>query len=119
MRLIALSTLFACCGCMSRPKIPDLPGSEAARIISSAPEFSRYAHLVRVEHLSHPTDSLDFATFGTFTFQYLNAPENSQPIEGTVDFRYYKGKWYLNQFNYGCPGHCEYVYVYDDPNKKH
>ncbi len=99
-------------------RVPDLTLSRASGIITQAPEFNRYARLVRVERLDHAKDSMDFVTFGKFTFQYLNAPHDTPPIRADVDFRYHEGKWYLNQFDYGCPHDCHFVYVFDGPDKR-
>jgi hypothetical protein len=99
-------------------RIPDLAFSDAAEIISRAPEFNRYAHLIKVESLDHAKDSMDSVTFGKFTFQYLHAPADAAPIAARVDFRYHEGKWYLNQFDYGCPRDCHFVYVHDGPDKR-
>ena len=102
--------------CVAR--VPDLSFAEAAEIVSRAPEFNRYARLVNVERLDHAKDSMDSVTFGKFTFQYLNAPAGAAPIEASVDFRYDEGKWWLNSFDYGCPGDCYIVNVYDGPTKE-
>ena len=97
--------------------VPDLSVSDAASMISRAPEFNRYARLIKVESVDHQKDSMEGATFGTFAFLYLNSPANAPLIEATVDFRYQEGKWYLNEFDYGCPHDCHFVYVYDGPGK--
>jgi hypothetical protein len=100
-------------------RVPDLPLAEAARIISRAPEFSRYARLVKVEAVYHMKDSMDSVSDGSFTFLYLNSPPDATPIKAEADFRYMEGKWYLNGFDYGCPGDCHMVNVCDGPDKKH
>ena len=98
-------------------RVPDLSFSGAGEIISRAPEFNHYARLSQVERLVHEKDSGDSVTFGKFTFQYLNAPVDATLIEASVDFRYHEGKWYLNEFNYGCPRDCHFVNVYDGPTR--
>jgi hypothetical protein len=97
---------------------PDLRGSEAAKIISQAPETNRYARLVNVERVDHMKDSMDSVSYGYFTFVYLNAPAKVSPIRGQADFRYIEGKWYLNGFEYGCPKDCHIVNIHDGPSKK-
>jgi hypothetical protein len=99
-------------------RVPDLSFQEAAEIVSRAPEFNRYARLVKVEHLDHAKDSMDSVTFGKFAFRYLNAPAGAVLIEARVDFRYHEGRWYLNPFDYGCPRDCRHAYVYDGPDKR-
>jgi hypothetical protein len=100
-------------------RVPDLSPSDAVSLISRAPEFNRYARLVKVESIHHQKDSMEGVSFGTFAFLYLNSPADAPLIEATVDFRYHEGKWYLNQFDYGCPHDCHFVYVYDGPEKHH
>jgi hypothetical protein len=99
-------------------RVPDISFSEAAEIISRAPEFNRYARLVKVERLDHWKDSMNSVTMGRFTFQYLNAPTDAALIEASVDFRYHEGKWWLGSFDYGCPSDCHFVNVYDGPDKR-
>jgi hypothetical protein len=99
-------------------RVPDLSFSDAAEIISRAPEFNRYARLLKIERLDHAKASMGSMTFGKFTFQYLNVPPDARPVEARVDFRYHEGKWYLSQFDYGCPRDCHLVYVFDGPNKR-
>lgn len=61
---------------------------------------------------------MDYVSYGKFTFRYLNSPPGSPPIKADADFRYHEGKWYLNGFDYGCPGDCHFVDVHDGPDKK-
>ena len=103
-------------GCAISSPVPDLSRADAARIVSSAPEFSRYAKLEAVERLDH-ADSMDSVTFGTFSFVYLNSSPEAMPIKAKVDFRYHEGRWYLNEFDYGCPNDCHFVWVFDGPTK--
>jgi hypothetical protein len=72
----------------------------------------------RSENLDHWKGSVDSVTMGEFTFQYLNAAAGAAPIEASVDFRYHAGKWWLGSFDYGCPGDCRFVNVYDGPDKR-
>ncbi len=102
--------------------VPDLTVTEAAQIISGAPEFNRYARLLRVGRLNHPKDSMAFVTFGAFSFVYLNAPPDAVPIEARVEFYYHEARWYLSEFSYvGYEGPRDFhtVNVYDGPDKKH
>ena len=99
-------------------RIPDLPSREAAKIISRAPEFNRYARLVNVERVDHMKDSMDSVSYAEFTFLYLNSPSDAPPIKAQADFRYIEGKWYLNGFHYGCPTDCHFVNICDGPDKK-
>jgi hypothetical protein len=99
-------------------RIPDLSSTDAADIILRASEFNRYARLVQVESIHHAKKSMDFVSFGRFTFRYLNSPADAPPIEANADFRYHEGKWYLNQFDYGCPRDCHIVDVNDGPDKR-
>src|ERR1051326_1746795 len=82
--------------------VPDLTVSEASILISRAPEFNRYAPLMNVRSILHLKDSMDSVSYGLFTFAYLNSPPDAPPIKGWADFRYWEGKWHLNQFDYGC-----------------
>jgi hypothetical protein len=95
--------------------VPDLPVSTAEDLIRRAPEFNRYARLIRVEDVQHLTGSLDHTSLGQFTFRYLNASTDMPPIRADVDFRYWRGKWHLNNFSYGCPSECHTVDVYKEP----
>ena len=83
-------------------RIPDLTASEGAVLISRAPEFNRYARLLKVERVDHLKDSMNSMSYGLFTFVHLNSLPGAPPIKGWADFRYWDGKWYLNQFDYGC-----------------
>jgi hypothetical protein len=104
----------------SLPRPPDLPIADAAKIISAASEFNRYARLVKVERVDHLKGSMDTVSYGEFTFRYLDHPSDAPTIMAKADFRYIEGKWYLNEFFYGCPGtDCHSVNVYDGPDKKH
>ena len=106
-------------GCsLLRP--PDLPIADGAKIISAAPEFNRYAQLVKVERVHHLKGSMDTVSYGEFRFRYLDHPSDAPTIMAKADFRYIEGKWYLNEFFYGCPGtDCHIVNVVDGPDKKH
>jgi hypothetical protein len=99
-------------------RIPDLSAAEAAEIISRAPEFNRYARLVKIESVHHEKESMDSQSVGKFTFLYLNSPADAPLIKANVDFRYHEGKWYLNGFSYGCPADCHFVNVSDGPPGK-
>ena len=103
-------------------EVPDLPSDEAAKLLSQAPEFNRYARLVSVGALNHPGDSMQGMAEGEFTFRYLNAPSKSAPIQADAQFSYWDGAWHLGQFSYGCPGvhldDCRIVHVYNDPPKE-
>ncbi len=115
-----LLCLLASSSCsLLRP--PDLSIGEAAKIISAAPEFSRYALLVNVERVDHLKRSMDTVSYGDFTFRYPDQPSDAPTIKAKADFRYIEGKWYLNEFFYGgCPGtDCHSVNVCDGPDKKH
>jgi hypothetical protein len=110
---LACVTAFSC----YMIRVPDLPLAEAAKIISRAPEFNRYARLVKVEAVDHMKDSMDGVSYGQFTFLYLNSPSDAPPIKAQADFRYIEGKWYLNGFDYGCPKDCHFVDIFDGPDK--
>jgi hypothetical protein len=99
-------------------RVPNLPASDASKILSRAPEFNRYAKLLKVERVDHMKDSMDSVSYGYFTFVYLNSPPDAPPIKGQADFRYIEGRWYLNGFDYGCPTDCHFVNICDGPNKK-
>ena len=93
--------------------IPDLPPAKAEQLIAQAPEFSRYARLIKVQSVFHYKDSMDSVSHGEFTFQYLNAPANAPIIKSNADFRYWDGTWHLNQFDYGSPYDCHIIDVYN------
>src|SRR5882724_7203750 len=113
---VALVCMIAA-GCIIT-RIPDLPSADAAKIVSRAPEFNRYARLLNVERVEHMKDSMDSVSYGDFTFVYLSAPPNATPIQARADFRYKEGNWYLGSFWYGCPTDCHHVDVYDGPTKR-
>lgn len=83
-------------------RIPDLAVSDAATLISRAPEFNRYARLTRVERVDHLKDSMASVSYGLFTFVQLDSPSTAASIKGWADFRYWDREWHLNQFDYGC-----------------
>jgi hypothetical protein len=110
--------LAACPAVHYLTRIPDLPLSEAARIIAGTPEFNRLARLLNVQSVDHMKDSMDSVSYGNFTLAYLNSPPDSPPINGRAEFRYIQGKWYLNFFFYGSPPHIQSVDVSDGPGKQ-
>jgi hypothetical protein len=114
---MAFIGLLVLAGCGVLAPIPDLSEAEAARLISGAPEFSQYARLVAVQRLHHSKDSMSDDTMGAFSFVYLHSSSDQSAIEAGVDFRYHEGRWYLNEFDYGCPRDCHFVEVYDGPEK--
>lgn len=89
--------------------VPDLSRTEAASLISRAPEFNRYATLVSVEEPYHLKNSMDQMSMGDFTFRYKDASVNEPTIQADADFRYWDGEWHLNEFSYGCPKECHTV----------
>ncbi len=97
--------------------VPDLPLETAKVLVSRAPEFNRYAQLVKVEDVFHAKDSMDSASYGRFTFRYFKSPPDAPPIEARADFQYWDGTWHLSQFDYGCPSDCHDVLVYNAPPK--
>ena len=114
--LAALCLLAAGCD-MTRPA--DLSKADAAKILSAAPEFNRYARLVKIVEVDRMKAELQNMSFAPFMFHYLNSPSDAAPMEGKADFRYIKGQWYLDQFDYNCPVDCHIVYVHDGPEKHH
>lgn len=110
---VVAAVSVAAAGC--RAVIPDLRQDEAAEIISQSPKFKQYARLTEIQSLFHAKKPMDYAETGKFTFRYLDAPPGSNPVLADVQFRYRQGKWYLNQFDYGCPNECHFIYVYDGP----
>jgi hypothetical protein len=94
--------------------IPDLSPLQAADLISRAPEFSRYARLIKMEGITHAKDSMNSMSYGSFTFQYTNSPTDASPIKANADFRYWEGTWHFNQFDYGCPSDCHVVDIHND-----
>jgi hypothetical protein len=109
--VLVIAGLITAC----RAKIPDLSETEAADIISREPKFNHYARLVKVESVFHAKGSMNFASTGKFTFVYLDPSAGTGSMLADVEFRYQKGKWYLNRFDYGCPSDCHFIYVYDGP----
>jgi hypothetical protein len=108
-------------------RVPDLTVSWASDLISRAPEFNRYARLLKVERVDHLKDSLDSVSYGLFTFAYLDSPSDVPPIKAWADFRYWDREWHLNEFDYGCdhrgldpgmlPTDCHIVHCYNPPAK--
>jgi len=98
--------------------IPDLPPAKAAELIEQAPEFNRYARLVKVQNLWHYKGSMHTMSEGEFTFQYLNAPAGELPIRAKADFRYWEGAWHLNEFEYGSQSEWRRVGIADNSPKK-
>jgi len=95
--------------------VSKLPVTEAERLISKAPEFGRYARLFRVESVHPGQGSLKRSADGQFYFNYLDAPSRSPVISARVHFAYWRGAWHLSNVDYGCPGDCHSVHVYNDP----
>jgi hypothetical protein len=100
--ILVCLVLAACPAIHYLTRIPDLPRSEAAKIISNAPEFNRRARLLSVERVLHLKDSMDSVSYGLFTFIHLNSAPDTPPIKGWADFRYSDREWRLIQFDYGC-----------------
>jgi len=118
-----LLTLVAC-GIHS----PDLTPSTATDLIRRAPEFNRYAELIKVESLTRQRDSLaDCCYYGFFTFRYRDSPADAVPIKAYADFRYWDVGWHFTEFDYGCdhrgllggatPSDCHIVQCYNPPPK--
>jgi hypothetical protein len=120
LRAVGAAVLFTASSCDSplQWRTPDLSRSEAAAIISACPMFNQYARLLSVDSLNHAKGSMAFATFGTFTFAYLNSPADANPIHATAEFQYHDSKWHLDRFDYGCPKDCHSVDVHDGPQRK-
>lgn len=95
--------------------VSNLPVSDAERLISQAPEFHRYARLIRVGSIYQGKDSMKRRADGNFSFNYLDRPGNSPAISGRAAFFYSRGAWYLGDFDYGCPDDCHSVQVYIEP----
>ena len=117
-RIYGILISLAAFGCNTAP-VPDLQPEEAAQIISHAPEFRRYARLLRVESVVHDKGSMYHFSFGEFKFAFLDSPSGTPPIQARVQFQYQEGKWYLEKFDYGCPRHCRVITVHDGPDRKH
>ncbi len=115
---LAVAAVFGIVLLRNLNRVPDLPPVKAADLISQAPEFNRYARLVKVEEIFHEKNSMNEASNGQFTFKYLNSPADAAPIKANADFRYWDATWHLNQFDYGCPSDCHIVDVYNDLPKK-
>ena len=97
---ISACVLLFLVACNSRS--PDLTSEVAAVLISNAPEFNRYAKLVRVDSLTRQGDSLaECCCYGFFAFSYLNAPSDAPTIKAYADFRYWDGTWHFTGFDYG------------------
>ena len=74
--------------------IPDLSQARAPELISGAPEFNRYARLVKMEGIAHGKGSMNSMSYGSFTFRYLNSPADAPPIHAEwVDFQYWDRTW--------------------------
>jgi len=82
-------------------RTPDLSAATAADLISRAPEFNRYARLVKVQDITHGKDSMAFESFGSFTFRYANSPADVSPLKAWAEFQYRDGKWHFTQLWYG------------------
>jgi len=96
---VCVSLFFAACGFYS----PNLTPQLAATLISKAPEFNRYAELLKVDSLTRQADSLAYCCyFGLFTFRYLNAPVGAPTIKAYAEFVYWDGTWHFTAFDYGC-----------------
>jgi hypothetical protein len=115
----AFSILYLIAAFRHANYVPDLPVAEAASLIVRAPEFSRYARMIHVEHIDHSKGSMKTMSIGSFTFQYLDAAGTPPPIQASADFRYWDGAWHLNSFDYGCPADCHFAVVYKAPAREH
>jgi hypothetical protein len=85
----------------SRP-IPHLPSSEAAALISQAPEFKRIGRLVRVDNVFHYKDSGFEGSRAQFEFTLFNSDRKTPLIKGNAGFAYWDRSWHLKEFSYGC-----------------
>jgi hypothetical protein len=95
-------------------RVPDLSEADAAAILSGAPEFRSCGRLLKVANVHHMTKSMDSVSYGDFTLQ----KSDTAAVQGRGDFRYQRGRWYLNVFWYGCPNDCRTVDVHDGPDKQ-
>jgi hypothetical protein len=108
-----------------RVQTPNLPLSEAAKIISHTPEFNQSAQLLDVQFVNHLPGSMDTVSYGQFRFVRPNSAPDAAPIIGQAEFRYREGTWHLNWFDSGCnyggrdsskpTSGCHTVYVKDSP----
>jgi hypothetical protein len=55
------------------------------------------------------------ASYGQFTFRYLDAPGDARAISARAHFGYWRGAWHLSDFDYLCPSDCHFVDVYKEP----
>jgi hypothetical protein len=105
---------------------PDISIRDAAKLISRAPEFNRYARLIGVGRVDHLKDSMDSVSYGYFTFVQTGPPAAAAaPRKGWADFRYWDREWHLVEFDYGCDhealdsdarlGECHSVQCYNPP----
>jgi hypothetical protein len=58
-------------------------------------------------------------SYGSFSFNYVDAPPDATPIKARADFRYGDGKWELNEFGYRSAMNYQSVVVYKEPPKEH
>jgi hypothetical protein len=100
-RVFGASALLLLAGCGIHS--PDLTPDVAAQLISKAPEFNRYARLLKVESMTRQADSMAYCCYyGFFTFRYLNVPNDVPMIKAYAEFRYWEGTWHFTAFDYGC-----------------
>ena len=94
--IVAVGVFIA--GCTS----PPLTETDAAQIISRTPQFNNSRRMVKLvsAHRSSPESYCCYDVL--FTFQRIGS--NQAPVTGHAEFRYWGGKWHLQQFYYDEPG---------------
>jgi hypothetical protein len=97
---------------------PDLAAAQAGALISARPEFNKYAKLAKVSSTTRGADSLKDCCYSA-EFTFLQFGSNAI-IAAQAEYRYYDGKWHLQEFWYGKPPHVETVWVGqgDEPSRK-
>lgn len=101
--LVALSGLIAV------PQSPALAPNEAGALMSANPEFNTRGRLVTVAGTRRGADSMKHCCYSAeFTF-WKNGATSAVPAH--AEFRFFDGKWHLQEFSYGTPPTGESVFA--------
>ena len=111
---VVITLLVSTAGCIGSRLTP----TDAARIISLTREFKATGRLLKVDNLWETGSSIgpwDHCCYsGGFTFELTNPGPNmpvGRLVRADAEFRYWDGKWHLQEVSYGNPPNVVSVWI--------
>ncbi len=96
---IILAPVAAIAWIIARDHVPDLEPEQAARIISSTPEFNHSRSVVKV--LSTRQASSDSIPEHYCLAKFILTDHRARvTLKANAEFRYWSNKWHLREFSY-------------------